>query len=181
MRTDIYDSNRYSVPLGTYNNQREVRIETRNNRIYIETTFGESICDHPISTGRGQLIKNSNHARNREEPLDAAQAKLDELFQYEAADFLQRVRIEKSRYARDQFKLLQSLHDKYGQDKVLNAIKFCTTSELFSATYVKEFLEYNERPKQKIVLKEIPVSENKYHITTQKRSLDVYAKAGGMR
>lgn len=179
--TIVYDSNRYSVPLGTYNNQREVRIETRNNRIYIETTFGEPICDHPISTGRGQLIKNSNHARNREEPLDAAQAKLDELFQHEASDFLQRVRIEKSRYARDQFKLLQSLHDKYGQDKVLNAIKFCTTSELFSATYVKEFLEYNERPKQKIVLKEIPVSENKYHITTQKRSLDVYAKAGGMR
>lgn len=94
---------------------------------------------------------------------------------------MQRVRIEKSRYARDQFKLLQSLHDKYGLNKVLNAIKFCTTNELFSATYVKEYLEYDERPKQKIVLKEIPISDNKYHITTQKRSLDVYAKAGGIR
>ncbi|MDD4148336.1 MAG: IS21 family transposase [Candidatus Cloacimonetes bacterium] len=179
--TIVYDSNRYSVPLGTYNHQKEVRIEVRNNRLYIETTFGEPICDHQISTGRGQLIKNTNHARNRTEPLDAAQSRIDELFKYEATDFLQKVRTEKSRYARDQFKLLQSLYDKYGLEKVLRAIEFCATSELFSATYVKEFLEYNERPQQKIVLKEIPVSENKYHITTQKRSLDVYAKVGGMR
>jgi len=178
--TIVYDSNRYSVPLGTYNNQKEVRIEVKDNRLFIETSFGEPICDHPISTGRGLLIKNTSHSRNREEPLDAAQAAIDELLQYKATEFLQTIRTEKSRYARDQFKLLQTMYDKYGLDNVLGAIDFCNASELFSATYVRDFLEYNEKPKQEITLKEIPVSDNKYHIVTQKRSLEVYAKAGDM-
>lgn len=178
--TVVYDSNRYSVPLGTYNNQKEVRIEVKDNRLFIETSFGEPICNHPISIGKGLLIKNTSHSRNRKEPLDAAQAAIDELLQYKATEFLQTIRTEKSRYARDQFKLLQTMYDKYGLDKALRAIDFCNTNELFSATYVRDFLEYNEMPKQEIALKEIPVSDNKYHITTQKRPLEVYAKAGGM-
>ena len=47
--------------------------------------------------------------------------------------------------------------------------------------YAKEFLEFNEKPKQALVQLPIPLSDKKYHVTTQKRSLDVYAKVGGMQ
>ena len=35
-----------------------------------------------------------------------------------------------------------------------------------------------EKPKQQTQLKQIPVSNKKYHITTQKRSIEEYVKAG---
>lgn len=177
--TIVYDSNRYSVPLGTYNNQKEVAIEANGGKLTIMTTFGEFIYEHPISMGRGQLVKSTSHSRDIFDSVEKAQRAVDELLLFKATEFLQTIREEKSRYARDQFKLLQSLHDKYGIDNVLNAIEYCKSSRLLGATYVKDFLEYNTKPKQEVVLNMIPVSNAKYHITTEKRSLDVYAKAGG--
>lgn len=95
--------------------------------------------------------------------MDKAQANIEELLLFKASAFLQTIRTEKARYARDQFKLLQTLHDKYGIDQVLNAIKFCEVSKLSGATYVKDFLEHNAKPKQAIVLNSIPISNSKYH------------------
>jgi hypothetical protein len=110
--------------------------------------------------------------------MDKAQTTIDELLLFKATDFLQTIRTEKARYARDQFRLLQTLCDNHGIDDVLNAIKYCEVSKLFGITYVKDFLEHSAKPKQVIVLNAIPVSNNKYHVTTEKRSLDEYAKAG---
>ena len=41
--TIIYDSNRYSVPLGTYTTQRSVRIETLDGTLYILTTATDKL------------------------------------------------------------------------------------------------------------------------------------------
>jgi len=177
--TLVYDSNRYSLPLGTYNTQKEVRIEVKNGKLSILTVFGEFIYEHSISTGRGLLIKSTSHSRDVTDSMDKAQTSIDELLLFKASAFLQTIRTEKARYARDQFKLLQTLCDKYAIDQVLNAIKYCEVSKLFGTTYVKDFLEHNAKPKQEIVLNSIPVSNSKYHVTTEKRSLDVYAKIGG--
>jgi len=178
--TIVYDSNRYSLPLGTYNNQKEVSIEAKSGKLTIMTVFGEFIYEHPISTGRGQLIKSTSHSRDVTDSVDKAQNTVDELLLFKATDFLKTIRTEKARYARDQFRLLQTLCDKYRIDEVLNAIKYCEVSKLFGITYVKDFLEHSVKPKQVIVLNTIPVSNSKYHVTTEKRSLDVYAKAGGI-
>jgi transposase len=177
--TIVYDSNRYSLPLGTYNKQKEVLIEAKDGKLTIMTTFGEFIHEHPLSTGRGQLIKSTQHNRDITDSVDKAQYAIDELLLFKATDFLNVIRIEKSRYARDQFRLLQTLCDKYGVDGVLNAVGYCQVSKLFGASYVRDFLEYNAKPKQEVVLNTIPISNSKYHVTTEKRSLDVYAKAGG--
>ena len=59
--TILYNSNRYSVPLGTYTTQPEVQIEVVGGVLYIRTLSGESICAHHVSLGRGQLIQNRNH------------------------------------------------------------------------------------------------------------------------
>ena len=46
--------------------------------------------------------------------------------------------------------LLQSLLDKYGKEKLINAAKFCTENRLFSANTAKDFLEFSELPKPKV-------------------------------
>lgn len=137
--TIVYDSNRYSVPLGTYNLQPEVQIDVKDSILHILTVFGEPICEHRVSTGRGLLIQNTSHTRDRTSKLDEVQGNLNSLLQGQATEFLQAIRIEKSRYARDQFKLLQTLHEQYGSKSILDAIRFCHTSRLFSANYVKDY------------------------------------------
>ena len=59
--TIIYDSNRYSVPLGTYNTNPEVQLEIIDGNLRILTVLGDFLCEHRISTGRGLLIQNKSH------------------------------------------------------------------------------------------------------------------------
>lgn len=181
--TIIYDSNRYSVPLGTYNTNPEVQLEIENGNLRILTVFGDLLCEHRISTGRGLLIQNKSHLRDRTTALDELQDSLDEQLNYGATKFLQRIREEKSRYARDQFRLLQSLLDRFDTEQMLYAISFCMDSNLCSANTVRDYLEHSAEEKTKelpfIYPSQIPVNDPKYHITTQKRSLSVYAKVGG--
>lgn len=179
--TIVYGSNRYSVPLDTYNTQEEVQVEPRDGTLYIQTTFGAPICEHRIPSGRGLLIQNKSHTRDRSSSLDQMQDALDALLHGKASDFLQMIRMEKSRYARDQFKLICTLCGQYSEEGVLESIQFCQYSRLYSANYMKDYLEHKAIPKPELAVLPIPVSNSKYHVTTQKRSLDVYAKAGGVR
>ncbi|WP_228409561.1 Mu transposase domain-containing protein [Radiobacillus deserti] len=55
-----YQSNRYSVPLGTYKPQGDntVYIRIEEEELIIEKTpRGVSLATHPLSRGKGQLIK----------------------------------------------------------------------------------------------------------------------------
>lgn len=178
--TILYDSNRYSVPIGTYNNQPEVAIKVSEGKLVINTTFGDFICEHQLSSARGVLIKNTNHCRDVSSSIDKLQSEIDETLNFKATSFLQIIRIEKARYARDQFKLIQSLCDKYGVEATILAIEFCISSKLYSATFAKDYLEHQAKPKQEFANLPIPISNNKYHITTEKRPVTVYSKAGGM-
>jgi transposase len=181
--TILFNSNRYSVPLGTYNSQPEVRLETLNGILYIQTLFGEPICEHRIAGGRGLLIQNKSHTRDRTTALDKLQNDLDALLEGKATDFLQAVRAEKTRYSRDQFRIIQSLIDQYGVSDVLEGIDFCMSNTLHSANILKDFLAHKMKTQGKAeppvsVVPAIPVDDLKYHVTTQKRPLEVYAQVG---
>lgn len=179
--TVLYDSNRYSVPLGTYNTQKEICIVAREGTLYIQTTFGDAICNHRITSGRGLLIQSKSHQRDRTSSLDQTQAILGQMLEGKADSFLQAIRTEKSRYARDQFKLIQALCAQYDREQVLQAVDFCQCSKLYSANYMKDYLVHAATKQPDPLPSVIPVSGKKYHVTTQKRDLDVYAKAGGAR
>ena len=181
--TILFNSNRYSVPLGTYNTQPEVRLETLDGILYIQTLFGEPICEHRISGGRGLLIQNKSHTRDRTTTLDKIQEDLDTLLEGKATDFLEAIRTEKTRYSRDQFRIIQSLIDQYGVSDVLEGIAFCMSNTLHSANILKDFLAHKMKTQGKTeppvtVMTTIPVDNLKYHVTTQKRPLEVYAKVG---
>lgn len=181
--TILYDSNRYSVPLGTCHTEPEVQLEIEDGILRILTLSGQSLCEHRLHTGRGHLIQNKSHLRDRTTALDQLQNNLNEQLEHRAEDFLQRIREEKSRYARDQFRLLQSLLDEYGRAQLLDAISFCMESRLYSANTAGDYLKHQTAKKEKtasnICPPQIPIDDPKYHITAQKRPLSAYAKVGG--
>ena len=98
-----------------------------------------------------------------------------------ADEYIDRLYAEKKRYARDQFKLIFTMIDLYGREKVLNAISFCERNRLYSASLIKDFLESNstvKKPEPEKIPPNIPVDKPVYHTRVAKRSLDIYAKAG---
>lgn len=171
--------------MGTYNKQPEVRIETKEGILYIQTIFGEAICEHRISSGRGLLIQSKNHTRDRTTALDKLQNDLDARLEHRAAEFLQAIRTEKARYSRDQFRIIQSMIDQHGVPEVLEAVDFLPVQQSQQRQYFKG-LSYpqsqGESERSTVdsppVASIIPVADAKYHVTTQKRPLDVYAKVG---
>lgn len=180
--TIIYTSNRYTVPFGTYNKHKEVIIKPDDCTLYIQTPDGVPLCEHRISEGRGLLIRNTNHLRDKTGAIDRIQQDLNERLDYKAADFLSAIRSEKARYARDQFKIIATLLDKYGLMLCLEAIEFCNKNKLYSANTVKDFIEHLEAqntPEPPMIdIKNIALEDPKYHISTEKRPLEVYAKVG---
>ncbi len=133
--------------------------------------------------GRGLLIQNASHRRDRTTAFDKLMADLDADLAGKATDFLSAIRVEKSRYARDQFRLIRSLLDQYGLEAALEAVGFCQHSKLYSANIMRDYLEHQaaqadqSQPEQQVPA--IPVDDPKYHVATQKRPVEDYAKVGG--
>ena len=178
--TIVYGSNRYSVPLGTYYDHPEVTVREEEGELKIFTADMEPLCRHPLSSGRGLLLQNPNHLRDRSVGVGKLHAELETALEHRADEFLRSVREEKPRYARDQFLMLQTLLERYGLEKLLNAIAFCQKLRLFSSNTVRDYLEYHEKqsaPPPAPPVK-LPPSAAVYHVTTQKRPLEDYAKVG---
>jgi len=99
-----------------------------------------------------------------------------------ATEFLTAIRVDKSRYARDQFRMIQSLLDQYGTEAALQAIGFCQRSRLYSANTMRDYLEHQaalaSQTQSVPTIPAIPVDDPKYHVTTQKRPLSAYVKVG---
>jgi hypothetical protein len=62
-----------------------------------------------------------------------------------AMDFLQAIRADKSRYARDQFKLIRTLFDRYGLAAVLEAVDFAAAAG-FSAQLHERIISSTSAP-----------------------------------
>ena len=179
--TVLYNGNRYSVPIGTYTNQKEVCLKIEGAALKIYTTTSDFICEHKISESKGLLIKNRSHERDTQSSINGLKEKLKEKLEHRADDFIDRIYAEKTRYARDQFKLIFTMIDLYGTENVLTAISFCEKNRLFSAGMIKDFVEYKTpvfTPASTDTPQNIPVDKPVYHMKVAKRSLDIYAKAG---
>jgi hypothetical protein len=67
-----------------------------------------------------------------------------------------------------------------GRVRTLEAIRACDALELWSATYVKDYLKRFHMPSASET-PVIPISDKKYHASAEKRSIEAYVKAGGLR
>ncbi len=184
--TILFESNRYSVPIGTYTKEREVSIEAKDGKLIISHIFGDYvIAEHLLCASKGKLIKNKNHGRDIEHGISELFTALSKQLNGLCDDFLQQIRQRKHRYVRDQFGLIEKLIKEHGASIVIAAITYCQEQELFSATDVKDALLYlksQERQEQTEALA-LPIkpitNPTAGTIVTQKRSIDAYTGLGG--
>ena len=111
--------------------------------------------------------------------------RLDTELDGRATEFLAAIRADKSRYARDQFRLIHSPLDQYGKEAALQAIGFCRRGRLYNANTMWDYLErqaaLSGSAQPVLPVSATPVDDPKYHVTTQKRPLSAYAKVGDPR
>lgn len=190
--TIVYESNRYSLPLGTHTKHKEVGISIDETILTIYNEFYDYIiAEHKISPLKGQLIKLSEHRRDKDSSLNKLEEELLSLL--EVSDFhsewnlyLKKVREQKSRYYRDQLSVLKQLLCEYDVEPLDEAVIYCSANELYSindirnaCNYMKQYnLEMHENLSIKPNYKPV-CNPEVMHVVTQKRSLHEYEFAGG--
>jgi hypothetical protein len=70
----MFNSNRYSVPLGTFEPGRTVELKVQDSVLRLfDLNTRELMAEHQIHSGRGQLIQNTNHLRDVSQKLHQLQ------------------------------------------------------------------------------------------------------------
>ena len=135
--TILYLSNRYSVPLGTFQKYPEVLYYvTEDNKlvIYIQES-GEILATHNISPDKGKLIQNRSHQRDKSKGINELIEVISVRFtnKSQATQYLNELRNRYPRYIRDQLNLIKKCIDLDSLEVINEALALCMERQLFSA------------------------------------------------
>jgi len=143
--TILYNSNRYSVPLGTYRPGKKLFItEEDDNIVLTDTETSQVVAVHKIHHGKGQLIQNTNHLRDHSDKITGLQSQVLELLggSSDAQTLLDMIKRDKPRYIRDQFLLIRATSSDYAPEAIQAAVKYCVGNELWSAVDFRAAVEH---------------------------------------
>lgn len=142
-----YNSNRYSVPIGTYTNCKAVSVQEIDGTLEIYDPAGNFIAKHSLATSPGDLVRNNNHGRDTTEKIDKLMAEaLNALGNTPQAEaFLQTIKRKRGRYIRDQLQIVLSVAKSYEPEVIRLAILACRDEKLDSALDFRDFAEFTFR------------------------------------
>lgn len=175
-----YQSNRYSVPVGTYTKQAMVHLHVIDHSLKIcDSTTGEIIAEHIISQEKGKLVKNRNHSRERSKSLDLLRQELITLLGNDKGiDYIEKISKDYGRYRRDQFTLIKKVAQE-NTEWVHLALGKCIEEKLFSANAFRDVVEFLRRTAPKPT--QITEESNKISvdIAVQTRDMGEYLQLMG--
>lgn len=174
--TILYLSNRYSLPLGTFGSMKIVRLDVDGEKLHIMDQIGEPLATHQISKEKGKLITLPSHRRDKaskiKEKLDKTVALLGEDFR----EYLTILCEKKPRYVREQLDIVVTSCEDYGREHTLEAIQYCLSLALYSANDLRDAVKaMNSQSEPLSQSARLPVEDERYHVSVQKRELSVYA------
>ena len=178
--TILYLSNRYSVPPGTYGNEKTVVLSVEKDRLHIMNRVGDPITTHEINREKGKLIKLASHRRNRRGRAEELLNKTVALLGDEFREYLSILCQTKPRYVREQLGLVVRACETYGRQRVMAAMRYCQEMALYSAVDLTDAA--GVMGKQESVPSpppRLPVADERYHVSVQKRELSAYAEVAG--
>lgn len=145
--------NRYSVPIGTYQGPyTTVRVRKIDNEyiIIMHLEKDEELARHKIPSGRGQLVKNKNHTRDRTKNIANLMEEVISMFpdSQAATVFFENIRADKPRYIRDQLSVIKKAVKEHNPDIISRALDFCSKNRLYSATDFKDAITHYGKEQQ---------------------------------
>ncbi|HZK28414.1 MAG TPA: IS21 family transposase [Thermoclostridium sp.] len=152
--------NRYSVPIGTYQGPyTNVRVNKIDDEYIIITHLenDEELARHKIPSGKGQLLKNNNHTRDRSKRIVNLIKQVSMIFpdSLAAEAFFEGIRVDKPRYIRDQLLVIKGAIEKQDSKIVGKALDFCIKNRLYSAIDFRDAMaHYGKGQHRQTVLEE---------------------------
>jgi len=132
----IYQGCTYSLPAGTYQPPgTDVLVERQGQELVVFDQQAREIARQPISPIKGVQVRNNNHFRDTSQSITDLIAKTAAGFSQtdQAVDFLEKVRQDNPRYARDQIRLIARVCARYSQPEVDQALEFCLAERIWIA------------------------------------------------
>lgn len=183
--TIIYKSNRYSVPIGTYRPKGlntvviEIQQEKDDKNTLIIRTANDSevLARHELAIGKGQLVKNRNHQRDRSRGIEAFKETVVRQFQDTelASIYIEQIFKLYPRYRRDQLITLQKAAVDYSS-VIDDALRKCSREKLISANDFRDvarFLSLSLQDSSESTIKKYK-RKNHVDIEVKKRSISTY-------
>jgi transposase len=180
--TICYKSNYYSLPLGTYKNQgTSVLIQLKEHEILIFDEEKKQICTHVLNNGRGKIIRNTDHKREKSKTLEVlVKSTLKYFGNTEISEkYLSLLQKNKSRYYRDNLQYLIKNAGDFSDEIKKDTLIFCIENRVYNAKGLIEILKKKqlENEPKNIEVKQIESeSKHKYNFDIEKSKLSNYEK-----
>ena len=140
--------------MGTYNGRgSQVYIKKENDKIIISDLTDKELCRHPISSGKGQVVTNTNLRRDNSGAIEEIIGQVSKMFDNPqiARQYLEAIHGEKPRYIRDQITLIRQTIEKHEQQTVNEALAYCCSNCIYSAVDFKAVVEQKTRNKEIVI------------------------------
>ena len=145
-----WKGNFYALPLGTYKGRgSQVCIRKENDKIVISDLVGNELYRHTISSGKGQVVSNTDLRRDKSGAIDEIIGQVSKMFDDPqiARQYLEAIHGEKPRYIRDQIMLIRQTILQYDKQTVNEALDYCCKNSIYSAVDFKAVVKQNTRNK----------------------------------
>ena len=143
--TVSYRCNYYTVPTGTYTGREStVFLEEKDSRLLIYShDTGKLIAEHEIHPGKGRLVRNSSHKRDREAGLEELEEKIKGHIgsSGQVTTYLLETRKRKPRYYRDSLCCIIQEMCKYTPDVLKKALETSMEMGSYNAHQLVEVAE----------------------------------------
>ena len=126
-------------------------LEVRQNTLVLNAQDGKLLANHPIESGKGTVVINTNHRRDTSAKLGELQGSLMQLFtnQEQAGLFLENIHNRYPRYSRDQFLHVRNTLGGCQQGLIDDALAYCVDHHLFSSGEFHDILHHYRKQEEK--------------------------------
>ena len=146
--TILYKSNFYSLPLGTYkDNKTKVFTKEKEGEFFIYDSEKQEIAKHNISLEKGKHIRCTSHRREKSSTINQMQEKAI-LFlgrSNEALLFLELLQKDKSRYYRDNLQVLLKEENSFSKDIINKSLLFCIENKQLNAFVLMDVIKKKQQ------------------------------------
>ena len=180
--TIAYAGNFYSVPQGTFKKDAMVMLWLKNNELHIHDDQQKFLCKHPLASGKGSKLINTDHKRDKSKRLKVLVAEIAALFTNAelASQYFELIRQVKGRYLRDQIQSIRETIKGRDSNLVNRVLEKCVAEGYLSAVTFSELINMSEQndlaveaPMGKIILLD-PNNSRKAETKPDKRNLSDY-------
>lgn len=146
-----YHGNYYTVPTGTYRGRDTMVyvIEKDGNLSIFSGETGKLIWTHRIPSGKGNLIRERSHQRDRTKSIDDYEAQVLDLLPSDAVirQYMAEMRTDRGRHYRDNLKFMKILAQRYESATITDAVIRCMECRIYNAQHLVDVAESLRRIK----------------------------------